>query len=222
MNPRAGGSPAALREVLRAVRRRRGLLAAGLAAAAVATALPGLAPPATPGVVVLVAARDLPAGTVLQDADVARVALPEAALPDGALTDEPVAGRLVAGAVRRGEPLTDVRLLGAGLLDGLGDAGGRGGQDGLVASPVRLADPAGAALVTAGDRVDVLAAAVEPEGGRPAVEVVVERALVLAVPDADAVGDGAVVVVAVAPAAARALAAAATVARLSLALRSAP
>jgi len=43
--------------------------------------------------------------------------LPRALVPAGALLlDEAALGRLVAGPVRRGEPLTDVRLLGAGLL----------------------------------------------------------------------------------------------------------
>lgn len=221
MTPRDPGPAAALRELLRVVRRRRGLLAAGLAAAAVATALPQLAPPSAPGVVVLAAARDLAAGTALQDSDVVRVALPAAALPDGALPDgAPVAGRRVAGAVRRGEPLTDVRLLGAGLLDGLGgrlrgDAG-LTGSTGLVASPVRLADPAGAALVAAGDRVDVLAA---PAEGAVTAPLAAVDALVLAVPQQDPSVEGGLLVLATSPSTAARLAAAAVTSRLSVVLR---
>ena len=195
----------AVRDVLRVVRRRRGLLAAGLAAGAVATALPQLAPPATPGVVVLAAARDLVAGAALQEADVVRVELPTAALPDGALIELPPDGARVAGAVRRGEPLTDVRLLGAALLDP---------ADGLVASAVRVADPAGAALVQAGDRVDVLAAS--PDGGGADAPPAARDVLVLSVPAPEPQAEGGLLVLATTPATAARLAASAVSSRLSV------
>ncbi|MCU1691391.1 MAG: hypothetical protein JWM64_482 [Frankiales bacterium] len=199
----------ALRAGLRVVRRRRGLIAAGLTAAAVASALPTLAPPVEPGTVVLAAARDLPAGAVLVAADVVRLELPARARPEGALADGPVDGLRLAGPVRRGEALTDVRLLGAGLL---GQAG-----DGLVASPVRLADPAGAALVRAGDRVDVLAAA--PDGGAALAPTAASDVLVLAVPAPDEQVEGGLLVLATTPATASRLAAAAVSSRLSVVLR---
>ena len=195
----------AVLDVLRVVRRRRGLLAAGLAAGAVATALPQLAPPAPPGLVVLAAARDLRAGASVQTADVVRLELPASALPDGALTDLPSGGVRVAGAVRRGEPLTDVRLLGAALLDP--DAG-------LVASAVRVADPAGAALVQAGDRVDVLAAS--PDGGSAGAARAAADVLVLSVPAPDPTAEGGLLVLATTPATASRLAAAAVSSRLSV------
>ena len=66
--------------------------------------------------------------------------------PAVSMTD--AVGRVLAGPVRSGEALTDVRLVGSSLLT-------RGGR--LVAAPVRLADPATAGLLHAGDRVDVLA-----------------------------------------------------------------
>ncbi|MCW2679475.1 MAG: hypothetical protein JWM62_876, partial [Frankiales bacterium] len=116
------------------------------------------------------------------------------------------AGRLVAGPVRRGEALTDVRLLGAALLPA-------GSQ---VAVPVRLAEPATAALVRAGDLVDVLSAS--PEGGVAAV-VVAEQLSVLSVPElSDAAGEGALVVVAASRSTAARLAAAAVTGRLSVAV----
>jgi hypothetical protein len=100
--------------------------------------------------------------------------------------------------VRRGEALTDVRLLGAALLP----------PGSEVALPVRLADPATAALVVAGDRVDVLSAA--PDGGSTAA-VVASGLRVLAVPDLEDAGDGALLVLAASrPAAARLAAAAVT------------
>jgi len=195
-------------ELSRAVSRRRWLLAGGLAAAAVAVALPALAPSPPPGTTVLAAARDLAAGTALSAADVTRVQLPAGVAPTGALALEAYEGRRTAGAVRAGEPLTDVRLVGPGLLAGLED-------DGLVAVPVRLADPASTALVRPGDRVDVLAASSSP-GGPPAASVVAAAVQVLAVPPASEDVEGALLVVATPSATAVRLAGAAVSAQLSV------
>lgn len=193
------------RDLLRAASRHRALLAAGLAAAAVASGLSAVVPAAPPSSRVLTAAHDLAAGTVLAPGDLVAAALPADVTPDGALRDvSEVAGRLVAGPVRRGEPLTDVRLLGAGLLPAGAD----------VAAPVRLAEPATGALVRAGDLVDVLAAS--PEGGTSAA-VVARRLPVLSVPElGDAAGEGALIVVAASGPVAARLAAAAVTGRLSV------
>ena len=193
------------RALLRAAARHRALLAAGLAAASVATGLSAVAPPPPATVQVLTAAHDLPPGAVLAPEDLAPAAVPVELVPQGALTDlGATAGRLVAGPVRRGEPLTDVRLLGSALLP-------RGAQ---VAAPVRLAEPATAALVQAGDTVDVLSAS--PEGGA-AADVVATALPVLSVPDLpDAAGEGALVVLAASRSTAARLAAAAVTGRLSV------
>jgi pilus assembly protein CpaB len=195
------------RDLLRAASRHRVLLASGLAAAAVASGLSAVVPAAAPTVPVLTAAHDLAAGAVLGPDDLVAAAVPRALVPAGALTDVALAaGRLVAGPVRRGEALTDVRLLGAALLPA-------GSQ---VAVPVRLAEPATAALVRAGDLVDVLSAS--PEGGVAAV-VVAEQLSVLSVPElSDAAGEGALVVVAASRSTAARLAAAAVTGRLSVAV----
>jgi pilus assembly protein CpaB len=200
--------PPSPRALLLAAARHRALLAGGLAAAAVATALPSLAPAPERRVEVLAAARDLPSGAVLTADDLVPLALPPGAVPSGVLVDAAaVVGRLVAGPVRRGEALTDVRLLGAGLL-AAGDA---------VAVPVRLAEPATAVLVQAGDRVDVLSAA--PEGAASA-RVVAAGLTVLAVPALPGdVAEGALVVLAAEPAVAARLAAAAVTGRLSITVR---
>jgi len=194
-------------ELLRAAARHRALLAAGLAAAAVASGLSAVVPAAAPTVPVLTAARDLDAGAVLAPDDLVAAALPAALAPSGALAEvETAAGRVVAGPVRRGEALTDVRLLGPGLLP----------QGGQVAVPVRLAEPATGALVQAGDVVDVLSA--DPEGGELA-RVVASGLLVLSVPDlSDAAGEGALVVLAASRSTAARLAAAAVTGRLSVAV----
>jgi len=124
---------------------------------------------------------------------------------------------VLAGPVRRGEPLTDVRLVGPSLLASV---------PGAVAVPVRLADSGAAALLRQGDRIDVLASpgSTAPGAPQPAgvARVVAANVLVLAVPGAGGLGsagpglEGTLVVVACAPYVARVLAA--TAERLSPAL----
>ena len=125
---------------------------------------------------VVVATHDLPAGARVTDADLESVEFRPGTEPDG-LVEDP-AGRLLASSVRRGEAVTDARLVGPTLVDG---------HPALVATPVRIPDAAMAALLNVGDRVDVLAA--DPQGG-PTREVA-GPALVLAVPapSADAAAD---------------------------------
>lgn len=202
------GKGLSLRDLQRALARHRVLLASGLAAGAVAAGLTAVAPPPEPRVEVLTAARDLPAGAVLTPEDLVVASVPGALLPAGALSGPAGAvGRLVAGPVRRGETMTDVRLLGAGLLPA-------GGEASEVAVPVRVAEPAAAALVEAGDRIDVLAAA--PEGG-PTAAVVASGVRVLSVPAlGDDPGEGSLLVVAAGRPAAARLAAAAVSGLLSL------
>lgn len=192
-------------------RRAAALLLAGLALLLAVRPGPDPASAAAPATVpAAVAAVDLPAGTVLTAADLARARLPAGLVPTGLTADPAVlVGRELAGAVRAGEPVTDVRLVGAGLTSLL--------PAGLVAAPVRLADLAVASLVSAGDRVDVLAT---PPDSLSA-EVVAASAPVLAVPGT---GDGApdpaggLLLLAVDPATAARLAALATTATLTISL----
>jgi Flp pilus assembly protein CpaB len=131
----------------RAARLRRPLAALSAAAAA-GLALTALRPGPAPSVRVLAASRDLPAGATLGTSDLRALDLPPPAVPAGALRSG-AAGRVLAGPMRRGEPLTDARLVGEGLLRGYGP--------GTVAAPVRIADADTVRLLHAGDRVDVLA-----------------------------------------------------------------
>ncbi len=200
----SAGAAAAVRDLRRALSRHRVLLSAGLAAGSVATAVTALAPASAPTTAVVVAARGLGAGVPLTEGDLRTVDLPSGDVPAGALDDPAAAlGRLVAGPVRAGEPLTDVRLLGAALLPP--------GPE--VAVPVRVAERATAALVRAGDVVDVLSA--PPDGG--AAGTVVTAVRVLSVPLAgDDPGEGALLVLATTRSAAARLAAAAVTGRLSV------
>lgn len=100
---------------------------------------------------VLVTAHDLAPGTAVTPADLAVRDWPAALVPAGALRGVPdAAGRVVAGAVRAGEPLTDLRLVGAELTARVA------GPD-ASAVPLRPADPAVAALLAPGTVVDVVA-----------------------------------------------------------------
>jgi Flp pilus assembly protein CpaB len=155
------------RRTRRAVLRRRRPLAGVLAAVAVASGLHATVGPPPARVSVLVAARDLPSGTVLSDGDLTRAAFAPGTAPDGLAA--PVVGRTLAAPLRRGEPVTDVRVVGPGLTRT---------HPGLVALPVRLPDAAMVALLAVGDRIDLVAA--DPRGA-PA-RVVARGVPVLALP----------------------------------------
>jgi Flp pilus assembly protein CpaB len=179
-----------------AVRARRAVLVRRRSLAAVAAAVAVLAglqatsapPPATRQVVV--AARDLPGGTVLGRGDLTHADFSPDSVPDGVVTAAAeVAGRTTAAPLRAGEPLTDVRLVSNDLL---------AGYPGRVAAPVRIADHGAVDLLEVGDRVDVLAA--DPQGRGPARRVA-DRATVAALPRAQETSlvSGGLVVLAVDP-----------------------
>ena len=146
--PRLGGVRRRVRSARRAVLARRRPLAALLAATAVLVGLRAVAapPPITTGV--LVAARDLPAGTTLATDDLTTAAFAAGTEPS-ALAEEPV-GRTLAAPVSAGEPITRPRLLGDGLA---------ATHEGLAVLPVRLSDAGAAALLRPGDHIDLLATA---------------------------------------------------------------
>ena len=214
-----------LAELLHSARRtfdwHRRTVAAVLAGIGVLASLSVLAPKRPATQPVWVAARDLTGGAPLRATDVELAREPVALIPAGALrSGSTVVGRLLAAPMRRGEPLTDVRLLGPSLLDALG-------RPGQVAVPLRLADgAAAAALARPGEVVDVLAVgALDDAGGVAPTAVVASAVTVLAVPGRDSAAgydgsqDAGLVVVAVTPLQAATLASAATHSRLSLVLR---
>ncbi|TDC03360.1 Flp pilus assembly protein CpaB, partial [Actinomadura bangladeshensis] len=154
-----------------------------------------------PSVRVLSAARDLPAGTPLTAADLGHVDLPPPAVPSGALRSSAV-GRVLAGPMRKGEPLTDARVLGEALLKGY--------APGTAATPIRIADRAAARLLHPGDRIDVLSAPPAEGPEQHGARVVVSGVPVVAIPPAveDGGQEGALIVLATDRAQALALAAA--------------
>jgi Flp pilus assembly protein CpaB len=109
---------------------------------------------------IVVAARDLSPGIELTAADVRLEKRLAATVPDGAaVTVDNVVGSTLAGPARRGEVLTDVRLLGPRL------AQLAVGPDARIV-PLHLADTGLLDIVRPGDVVDVLAAADDEVGPR--------------------------------------------------------
>jgi pilus assembly protein CpaB len=202
---------------------RRRLVVAALTGVAVVSGLSAVrpAPPVTQRLWVVT--RDLPGGEPLTAAEVRIERLPPPDIPSGALSPTTsVVGRLLAAPMRRGEPLTDVRLLSPSLLSATD-------QPDDVAVPVRVADgPATLALVHAGDLVDVIAAADPGDGGPATSSTVVDSVLVLATPAHDVGSDGSgddtagLLIVAATTRQAAALAEAASGSRLSIAVRRQP
>jgi Flp pilus assembly protein CpaB len=173
-----------LRAVRHQLRRRRRLLAAALTAVAVLGGLRALAPPEPNTVEVLVAARDLPSGTRLDDGDLVAHDYPQdLAPPDAAST---ALGRVLAAPLGRGEVLTDARVVGPGLALA---------EPGQTILPLRLPDAGMATLLQPGDEVDLVAT----DPGTGASRIVAREVTVLAtprgVPDGPAGGAGGALVV---------------------------
>lgn len=152
-----------------------------------------------PGDMMVVAARDLSPGTVVEASQLTVRRLPAQAVPDGAArSPAAVLGRTLAAPVRRGEALTDVRLTGPDLTRLVAS------DSQLMSVPLRLADPGIAALLRTGSTVDVVT--VGPQQGEPVV--LARGARVLAVLESGtAQRDGKLVLIALDPVAATRVAA---------------
>ena len=100
-----------MHSALRLVRKHRRLVIAALVFVAVWIALTSLK--ATPETVnVLVAAHDLPAGSIVSEGDVASIALPRDVLSGAELSGpQQVVGRILLTPMRTHEPISTTRLL---------------------------------------------------------------------------------------------------------------
>ena len=107
---------------------------------------------------VTVAIHDLRPGVTVTAQDVETRLRTAATVPDGAAGLEEVVGATLAGAVRRGEILTDARVLGSRLTEL------SAGRDARVV-PLHLSDSAVLDVIRTGDVVDVLGAATSAAGG---------------------------------------------------------
>lgn len=169
---------------------------------------------------VVVAAHDLPPGAILTADDVRLEKRSATTLPDGASTSSgTVVGATLAGPVRRGEMLTDVRVLGPRLAES------SAGKDARIV-PVPLADAAIVDMIRAGDIVDILTVAEHdpgaPDTAPPEPAVLATGAVVVLVspkPATKGVGTQRVVMVALQPQQANRVAATALVQAVTLTLR---
>jgi Flp pilus assembly protein CpaB len=163
---------------------------------------------------VIVAARDLSPGVALTADDVHLEKRLATTVPDGSQVDVgAVVGSTLAGPTRRGEVLTDVRLLGRRLAESTA------GPDARIV-PLHPADSALIDLVRPGDVVDVLAASDTDSQAHP--HVVATNAIVVLVSakqKAQAAGNDRVVLVALPAPAANAVAGAALVQTVTFTLR---
>jgi len=161
---------------------------------------------------IVVATRDLASGVELTVDDVRLEKRTAATVPDGAQSDvDAVVGATLAGPARRGEVLTDVRVLGPRLAESVA------GPDARIV-PLPLADSAVLDLVRPGDVVDVFAASSESSAdARP--QLVATNAVVVLTsekPKGGRNGSDRVVLVAVGANAANELAAAALLLTVTL------
>ena len=160
-----------------------------------------------------VALRDLEPGVAITADDVRIESRLATTLPDGSVADAgAVVGAMPAGPIRRGEILTDIRLLGARL------ARAAAGPDARLV-PLHVTDRALPDLLRPGDIVDVVAA--PASGAEGAAHVVATDAVVASVsarPRTLTVADDRVVLVALPVAAANAVAGAALVQTVTLTL----
>lgn len=162
---------------------------------------------------VVVAARDLSPGVALTIDDVRLEKRLAATVPDGSKVElGVVVGSTLAGPTRRGEVLTDVRLLGSRLAESTA------GPDARIV-PLHPSDGALIDLVRPGDVVDVLAASDnDPEAHPHVVATNAVVVLVSAKQKSQAPGNDRVVLVALPAAAANAVAGAALVQTVTLTL----
>lgn len=188
----------------------RRLLAAACAGLAVLAGLSSVRADAPERRAVVTAARDLPSGTALTERDLQVRRVPPDVVPGRAFDAvEAVIGRNLAGPVRRGETLTDARLLGPGVL--------LGRPAGTVVATVRVADPVEVEAVAPGEVVDVVAVTGDHQASSREATVVAEGLEVVAVDiRTEEPGGAAVVRVATDRAAALALAEAAADGRLGV------
>lgn len=125
------------------------------------------APPATTTVVV--AASDLPAGTMLTEENLALREFTEA--PSAVISYQDVVGSVLAVGVPEGLPVVASLLVGPGLV--------AAAPPGTVVTPVRLADPALAQMIRVGDVIDLYLAPIDTGGRVLEAQLVTSGALVM-------------------------------------------
>ncbi len=136
-----------LNSLLRAFRWHRRWFAAILATVAAFAAVSALTQQTSNSVAVVVATKEIPAGTIINAADLTVVRLPSAAVAEGAFESvEQLIGQEVIVNIPARAVLTRFSL----LADGIGVGAGR------LALPIRFSDSATLTALTVGSTIDVL------------------------------------------------------------------
>lgn len=131
------------------VARHRRLVIALLLCVAAGIAVQQLTPTSERRVSILVASRDIPAGTSLSSTDFTSIEVPPDLDINGAPHSvEPLVGRQLASPLKKGQIPSESGLLGPGLLTGA--------PVGSAAVPLRMADPASIQLLSPGQLVTVV------------------------------------------------------------------
>lgn len=195
----------------RAFRRYRRWVAAVLTVIAVAAGLSTLSSAAADGRPTVVAARPIPSGTVISEADLTLVRLPASAVPEEAFSHpDQVVGRQALSEIAVRTVIGEPELLSDELT----------GTTGMLKLPVHFSDSAAVSLLRSGQHIDIFG----PTGSAGGFALVATNIAVLAIPQPDQggawSGDGAaLVVVEVNPEQAAAISAASSSTSLSFALR---
>ena len=150
----------------------RRVISVGCAGLATLLAFSIIQPGGAPTSPVMVAIRDLPAGTSLTEDDLKLVSVISETQWTG-LSDKPdeLLGRVLAHSLAANQPVTSSDLVGPHLLDGL--------DSNLVALSIPIGNGSTRQLLHTGDFIDVYGSAMDYAA--PAV-LVAHRALVLAIP----------------------------------------
>ncbi|MEZ2390276.1 RcpC/CpaB family pilus assembly protein [bacterium RCC_150] len=139
--------------------RNRRLVVALLLCAAAGIVVHQLTPASEQRVTVLAAARDLPAGSTLAEADFQPLLVPPGLAPAGALNSTSgYRGKQLASPLQKGQIPTEAQLLGPGLLTGA--------APGTAAVPLRMADTSSIQLVVPGQLVNIALTAAEGLEGK--------------------------------------------------------
>ncbi len=157
--------------------RYRYVLAAALFGTAALLVLHQMRPP-PPGIEVVVALNDLPAGQEIRPEHVTRTAL--AVPPENILTN-PI-GEIPIVSIPAGLPIAESMVLGPGLADHA--------PPGTVVAPVHVADPAILQFLRVGDTVDLYGAGVDVGAPGLGTQLVAAGTLVLALPGEQSGGLG--------------------------------
>jgi pilus assembly protein CpaB len=129
---------------------------------------------------VVVAAQDLPTGTVINSTQVKTVSWPAGSMPQGTFpSSDQVVGRMVLERVATGEPVTAAKLVPVGGPTGILTYKIPEGHRAMTVAVDQVSGVAG--FITPGTKVDVVLSVTPPGGQQPISKIVLQDVPVLAI-----------------------------------------